>query len=1364
MATSPASAASVRNRIAAFSTQTNQLVGSFSPNIGYHVHDIAVTENTVYVGGNFLNVGSVYRGRLAAFDATNGALLSWAPDASDRQVLAIEVSPDRTQVAVAGHFETLNGTSTFGRGFAVVDAVSGAVVPFAATERLRNGGVDGAITSLDSDGGVLYVTGYTYGRTTGTLEGTAAARWGDGAIEWVNDCHGDTYAVHAQGAAVYAVGHAHYCGNIDGFGQGNPWDFYRGLAMTREAAGTVRTERLGYADFAGLPRPDLLNFFPSINAGTVTGLRQGPWHVTGDDRYIVMGGEFTRVNGTAQQGLVRFATSDVAPNDQGPFLFNETYPIKVRSFDEGSVTISWSGNRDRDDATLRYRVYRRTGGEGNGDLVHSRTVTAPFWDLPVMTYTDDTASGSGYEYRVQVDDGDDNFANSPWTTVAQADPASDYLRAVLETEPDSLWRLGESAGSTVATDLVGWRDAAISTIGVTLDRPGAIAGDTDTAAEFAGTNSAHTVVTTTPEHPSHVFSLEAWVRTAANANGGLIVGFNSSRAGDGNTSAHDRALYMDTAGRLRFAVNPTTPVAIGSEQDFRDNQWHHVVGTLGADGMTLYVDGVPVAQRDDIVDARTGYYGFVRIGGGALNGFPGTNTSTGRRFDGFIDDVAFYKKALTRQRVVAHFEAAGGQTVNEAPSAAFTASPDGLSVAVDAAPSVDLDGAITGWAWNFGDGTTSVEGPATSHTYTADGTYTITLTVTDDDGATSAVASEEVTVAAPPNAAPLAAFDAVADGLSVAVDAGSSADADGVVSGWAWDFGDGTTSVEGPVTNHVYAAAGTYTVSLVVTDDDGAVSDAASVEVTAEVPPLVSELALDGFERVLAAGWGAADVGGDWSTTSSAANYSVTDGAGTIRMTGPGSGRSAYLEGVSSSSSDVSVQVTLDKPATGGGTYVSVVGRRVSAAADYRVKLRYLPNGSVQAFLEHSAGGQSVLAASAPIPGLTVAAGEALNVRFQAEGTSPTSLRAKVWKATDAQPAGWLLTATDDTAALQVPGGVGLVTYLSGSATNAPQVTSFDNFAVIDPNVGPPPPNVVPSAAFSASSDGLSVTVDAGSSSDVDGLVSGWTWDFGDGTTSVDGPVTSHAYATAGTYTITLTVADDDGELSSAVSQEVMVQDAPLPGGPLASDEFARVLTAGWGAADVGGLWSTTGPAANYAVVDGVGTMLMASPGVGRAGYLDGVSSSSSDVSVQVTLDKPATGGGTYVSLVGRRVTSPSVADYRLKLRYLSNGSVQAFLVRFSGGGQTNLATLAPVPGLTVGAGETLNVRLQVDGTGSTTLRAKVWKADAAQPAAWALTATDDTAVLQAPGGVGVITYLSGSATNAPQTASFDNLDAVIVE
>ena len=245
-------------------------------------------------------------------------------------------------------------------------------------------------------------------------------------------------------------------------------------------------------------------------------------------------------------------------------------------------------------------------------------------------------------------------------------------------------------------------------------------------------------------------------------------------------------------------------------------------------------------------------------------------------------------------------------------------------------------------------------------------------------------------------------------------------------------------------------------------------------------PPPVTSLASDAFSsRVVSSGFGVADVGGAWLTTGSAANYSVADGVGTVEMTGPGSGRAAYLDDVSSSSSDVSVQVRLDKPATGGGTYVSVIGRWVTSpsVADYRVKVRYLSDGSVQAFLVRFTGSETTLATTAPIPGLTVAAGETLNVRFEVDGTSSTLLRAKVWKAGEAEPAAWLMTTTDNTAVLQAPGGVGLITYLSGSATNAPQFASFDNLNVV--NVGPPPPNVAPDAAFTSSTDGLSVDVDA---------------------------------------------------------------------------------------------------------------------------------------------------------------------------------------------------------------------------------------------------------------------------------------------
>ena len=136
--------------------------------------------------------------------------------------------------------------------------------------------------------------------------------------------------------------------------------------------------------------------------------------------------------------------------------------------------------------------------------------------------------------------------------------------------------------------------------------------------------------------------------------------------------------------------------------------------------------------------------------------------------------------------------------------------------------SSDQDGSVTGWDWNFGDGgSSSVREPA--HTYQAAGTYTVTLTVTDDDGATD-VAQRNVSVSAPeppPNEAPQADFEVHCFGLTCNLE-DKSKDDDGSIVGWLWDFGDGSTSTEqNPV--HQYQDSGHYQVTLTVTDDGGAV-------------------------------------------------------------------------------------------------------------------------------------------------------------------------------------------------------------------------------------------------------------------------------------------------------------------------------------------------------------------------------------------------------------------------------------------------------------------------------------------------------------------------------------------------------------
>lgn len=87
-----------------------------------------------------------------------------------------------------------------------------------------------------------------------------------------------------------------------------------------------------------------------------------------------------------------------------------------------------------------------------------------------------------------------------------------------------------------------------------------------------------------------------------------------------------------------------------------------------------------------------------------------------------------------------------------------------------------------------------------------------------------------------PNVAPEAAFTSTMP-LTVAVDATSSTDPDGTVASYSWDWGDGQTTVGGAKTEHVYSTAGTYTIALTVTDDDGATATTAR---TVMVPTSVS--------------------------------------------------------------------------------------------------------------------------------------------------------------------------------------------------------------------------------------------------------------------------------------------------------------------------------------------------------------------------------------------------------------------------------------------------------------------------------------------------------------------------------------------
>ena len=180
---------------------------------------------------------------------------------------------------------------------------------------------------------------------------------------------------------------------------------------------------------------------------------------------------------------------------------------------------------------------------------------------------------------------------------------------------------------------------------------------------------------------------------------------------------------------------------------------------------------------------------------------------------------------------------------NQAPTASITATPSSgdapLSVSFNASASSDPDGSIVSYSWTFGDGTSGT-GVTSGHTYNNSGNYTVSVAVTDDDGATDSASTViQVTTAPVPNQAPNASFTASPTSgdapLSVSFNASGSNDPDGSIVSYSWNFGDGTNGA-GLTPGHTYNNSGNYTVSLTVTDDDGA-TDSSSNLIQVTEPP-----------------------------------------------------------------------------------------------------------------------------------------------------------------------------------------------------------------------------------------------------------------------------------------------------------------------------------------------------------------------------------------------------------------------------------------------------------------------------------------------------------------------------------------------
>ena len=178
---------------------------------------------------------------------------------------------------------------------------------------------------------------------------------------------------------------------------------------------------------------------------------------------------------------------------------------------------------------------------------------------------------------------------------------------------------------------------------------------------------------------------------------------------------------------------------------------------------------------------------------------------------------------------------------------------------------------IVSYSWNFGDGATS-SGSTASHRYSASGTYTVSLTVSDSTGASgNATKSVVATVGASPPSVTIGASQTAMDTYNFTAIATAFAGA--TIASYAWNFGDGSAG-SGAATSHRYSASGTFNVAVTVVDSNGA-SGTATQSVTATVsappgPPISSGRVRPGYgdtnwlnaSTALLAPW--VNGGGDW--------------------------------------------------------------------------------------------------------------------------------------------------------------------------------------------------------------------------------------------------------------------------------------------------------------------------------------------------------------------------------------------------------------------------------------------------------------------------------------------------------------------
>ncbi|MBA6316588.1 PKD domain-containing protein [Cellulophaga baltica] len=444
-------------------------------------------------------------------------------------------------------------------------------------------------------------------------------------------------------------------------------------------------------------------------------------------------------------------------------------------------------------------------------------------------------------------------------------------------------------------------------------------------------------------------------------------------------------------------------------------------------------------------------------------------------------------------------------SANQAPTAVassdVTSGAPSLAVQFTGDTSSDPDtGDTLTYAWDFGDGSTATTANP-SHSFTTAGTYTVTLTITDD-GTPALTSTDTITIiVTDANQAPtaVATSDILTGEASLAVQftGDTSTDPDtGDVLTYAWDFGDGTTATTANP-SHTFTTAGTYNVTLTVTDDGTPALSSSEVTLTITVTAPANQ------------------------APTAVASSDVTSGEASLAV---------QFTGDTSSDPDAGDILTYTWD-FGDGTTATTANpsHTFTTAGTYDVKLTVTDNGTPSL---SSSEVTLPITVTAPANQAPIAVADNYSV---IKGTNNNLFNVIE---NDSDPDGDTLTVTLELFPLN-----GTATMSGNQVSYSPNInfvgTDQIGYQISDGNGGTDdglitvtvsaPPNQAPVAVASGPTTTTIGAVEnfyADSSSDPDGDNLTYLWDFGDTTTSnIINP--THSYTTAGPYTITLTVTDN---------------------------------------------------------------------------------------------------------------------------------------------------------------------------------------------------------------------------------------------